>query len=474
MDELLQDATKHKADSVFQSNLDFEPDPLRPWHGLDSNPEQRQKDIKDWRHRPEIEESVAETIGVWYSSITGVVQAFLKHRIKLLVIFVLSTTLTTSIASFIPSTYFSTLHLYAPEKTDSVASRLQLFSNKIEYASFPVDFKIPLGLIARRLKSLEAKAWVLKKYAEMPTHASEKKIDPELVNAETFYAEGSELLVVQGYANDPFVSVDVTNLYWDYLENEIKSLHEDNLAKVQKWIVLTSDDWTQRLNSISKRLTNMPTTGYQENNGQLRTQLTSDYSSFEIKKRKINKEKAELQTALKSKDLSLVWAISDPEIQDIRRVDEAISAEYGTQNSHEALIARGMEILHRRIQEKDLELVSIEEQMNQVKQQMVERASVSRMESSISSKQSDLIRQQSDYVGRLEELEKLKNQIEVESTLAHKKLSPIQAAFADPTSLRPSMVVKYFICVFAAIFFTLIALILLESEFACKIRKSMR
>ena len=92
----------------------------------------------------------------------------------------------TFLASLIPSSYFSTLHLYAPEKTDSVSSRLQLFSNKIEYASFPIDFKIPLGLIARRLKSEAARSWVLQRYAATDNHLSREAIDARLVNARNF------------------------------------------------------------------------------------------------------------------------------------------------------------------------------------------------------------------------------------------------------------------------------------------------
>lgn len=477
MDDILRSAEENTLDRIQENSMDSTNNTIqRPWHGLNSNLEDRLEPIiEDWRKRPDFTDELSgDVIPLWYSSFTKIVQAIDRQKIKLFITFLLAFSLTGLLASLIPSTYFSTLHLYAPEKTDSVSSRLQLFSNKIEFASFPIDFKIPLGLIARRLKSGAAKAWVLKNYYETQNNLTDKKINEDLVHADTFYAEGSELLVIEGYANDPEIAVEITNLYWAYLENEIKSLHEENLTKVQKWINLTSSDWSQRLDSISNQLSQMPTGGFQDGNGSLRFQLSSDFSSLELKKRKLSKELSDLRFAAKSKDTATLWSLPEPEIQDLRRVDEALKGFSNQDKNHDDLVARARDILQHRLTEKESELSALSEQMQQVNRQISERASASRAESSVTSKQTDLLRQQSDYAGRLEDLEKLKNQIEVESTLSHKKLSPIQAAFADPSTRRPSMIVKYSIAVLAALFLTVLTLVILESQFAYKIRMALQ
>lgn len=475
MDDILRHAEENALEPIQESSIDSTQATIqRPWHGLNSNLED-QPILNDWRKRPEFTDDLSSEVPtLWYSSFTKIVQAIDRQKFKLFITFLLAASLTGFLASLIPSSYFSTLHLYAPEKTDSVASRLQLFSNKIEFASFPIDFKIPLGLIARRLKSPAAKAWVLNQYSEKQTDLSDRKINPDLVRADTFYAEGSELLVIEGYANDPQIAMEITNLYWAYLENEIKLLHEENLNKVQKWISLTSSDWTQRLDSISNQLAQMPTSGFQDGSGTLRFQLSSDFSTLELKKRKLSKELSDLRFAAKSKDEASLWVLADSEIQDLRRVDDALKGYATQEKNHNDLVARVRDILQNRIAEKESELASLSEQMQQVNRQISERASASRVESSASSKQTDLLRQRSDYAGRLEDLEKLKNQIEVESTLSHKKLSPIQAAFADPSTRRPSMIVKYSIAGLAALFLTVLSLLLLESQFAYKIRLALR
>ena len=71
------------------------------------------------------------------------------------------------------------------------------------------------------------------------------------------------------------------------------------------------------------------------------------------------------------------------------------------------------------------------------------RASASKVEASMTARQLDLTRQQTDYVLRIEDLKKLRDQVEVESTLVHTKLEPIQAATPDEASRRPSLILKF-------------------------------
>ena len=445
----------------------------RPWNGLeiDLEPDSSERPGTHSENSKITEGSTRAE--AWYDSAVGIIESLHRNALALTVIFVLTTALTTGIATQVPSSYFSTLHLYAPEKTDSVASRLQLFSNKIEFASFPVDFKIPLGLIARRLNSEIAKHWVVEQYLSRSTHATSVAIDPNFVTAETFYAEGSELLVIQGYANDPEISVEVTNLYWEYLEKEIKDLKQDNLEKVHHWIELTSADWNDRLASISNRISDMPAESYQDRGDALRNQLASEQSDTQLKLAKLKKEAALLKSASHSDDPALLWSVPDQEIQDLRRVDDVLKAQDAQQSQRRSeVFQRARDLIGSKLNEKNVEISALTDRLHQVSSQFMDHTLAIKNRSSLSAKQQDLIRQQSDYVGRLEELEKLKNQIDVESALAHTKLRAIKAPVADESSRRPNLMVKYTVAIFAALFLTICALLFMEKIRSIRLKRA--
>ncbi len=431
----------------------------RPWQNLDLeiDPAEKMPFQKKQIHK------IKTRTGVWYHSWHGIWQTLRNHFKKLLLSFSGILILSFSLASLLPSTYSSVLHLYAPEKTDSIASRLQLFSNKIEFASFPVDFKIPLGLIARRLKSDAAKKAVAERFAILYPQDKDKLIY-DLVAAETFYAEGSELLVIQGYANSAEFSVRVTNLYWEYLESQIKTLRQNNLEKVQHWILLTSNDWKERLNVISASIASLPAASYLEKADQLGTSLAVSDSDSQLKRRGVIKEIASINEALSQPGTDYLWSLSDPEIQDIHRMNEALQIQRGQATEIEtSFSAKAREISRRRLHEKEVELAGLNDQISHIKSQLISRASASKVEASMSAKQIDLLRQQSDYVGRIEDLEKLRDQVEVESTLIHTKLEPIQAATPDESSRRPSLIMKYGVATLTALILTLLCLALFET-----------
>lgn len=432
----------------------------RPWQELDFEIDHREKTPpKSSRKQPA--NTPAE---IWYHSLVGIWLTLRRHAKKMFASFVGLLAISLGLASFLPSTYFATLHLYAPEKTDSIASRLQLFSNKIEFASFPVDFKIPLGLIARRLKSDAAKAAVIEKFSTL--YPQEKnKLVVDLVGAETFYAEGSELLVIQGYANSPEFSVRITNLYWEYLESQIKTLRQNNLEKVHHWIQLTSHDWKERLNVISADITNLPAASYLERTDQLGTSLVANDSDAQLKRRMVLKEINSLNEALSQTGTDYLWSLPDPEIQDIRRINEALQIQRGeATNLETSFSTKARELSRLRLHEKEIELAGLNDQISHIRSQLALRASASKVGASMSARQMDLLRQQSDYVGRIEDLEKLRDQVEVESTLVHTKLEPIQAAVPDESTRRPSMILKYSVATVAAFILALFSLVLFESR----------
>src|SRR5437868_9200255 len=227
IDELLD---RHKKEIEQESrklreeeHVEIPRDPFRrPWHGPATE---------------SITESIIDTTKKelpWFASFGGigrVLYARKKIFISALIIFGCSFLF---VAERIPVTYNSTLHLYAPEKWDTISSRLPLLTNRVEFASFPLEFKVPLSLLSRRLRSEEARSWVIAKYAQNPAH--NVAFNPDTVKVETAYVSTSELLMVQGFANDPEIASDITRLYWEYLEQEIKGLRGEQLKKIENWI----------------------------------------------------------------------------------------------------------------------------------------------------------------------------------------------------------------------------------------------
>ena len=454
----------------------------RPWHGLDFDNSSARDFIEDWRKNSEVKppDLIKSNALPWYATVDGILRALVTRRVTLSLSFVTTLTAASLLASTIPSSYSSNLNLYAPEKTDSISSRLQLFSNRIDFASFPVDFKIPLGLIARRLSSETSRAWVLKRYADLH-HQSLSPLIPDFVRAETFYAEGSEILVILGYANDAQIAVEITNLYWECLEYEIQRLRDENLLKVRHWVELTSSDWRQQLATISQNLSRFTRARSNVSAATTDTQVNVELTAAESKRRQIESEIGNLRTALQSDDHDAIWNVSETDIQDLRRVDEAIQSQIsqmssaqndGAASHHRELTQKARQIGEKHLREKEFEFRSVQETQSRLSKILSRHFETVKSADQSELKFNELTRQQSEFSSRLDELEKLKNQIDVESSLSHNKLRAIQAATADPSSRRPSLILKYSLATFAAVVASILMLILVESSFAYRLRRA--
>jgi hypothetical protein len=400
--------------------------------------------------------------GLWYASPQSIAETIRKHAKILLPVLGTSLLLAIAAARYFPTTFNSSLHLYAPEKTDSISSRLSLFSNRVEFASFPVDFKVPLGLIARRLRGEVARTWVLKQYAAKP-HLTDVEVIPASVKAETFHTDGTELLVIQAYANDPKIASDVAYLYRDYLENEVNVMRLDHLEKIHQWVEMTGQGLQRSLDDVTSELQKLAEGALSNSDVQLNNKLADAFSESEIRRIKAQKEIEDLQSASVSHSFDKIWGIADPAIQDLRQVDQALQTSQladppeVVKARREEVRAKALTLVDTLLRDKKIENAALQQQSKKLKAQVTSHEMIG-----VSEHQRDLIRQQSEYQGLIGELARLREQIRVERDLKVSHLTVVQQALPDPTTRRPLFLVKYGFCVLASLFFTLIVLMLLE------------
>lgn len=441
---------------AFQGALhkDVPRDPVRrPWNGLNEGVDSMAAGAKS---------------EAWYNSWGTIGKAMRENAMAISLTMLISLATLVTLAQFIPSTYNSNLHLYAPEKSDTISSRLPLFANRVEFASFPVDNKIPLALVARRLKAEPARAWVVEQYLKRGAQNS-VAIDPATVNAETFYAEGSELLVIAGYANDPQIAADVTNLYWDYLENEIQKMRLGHLEKINQWIELTTVSLNQRMTSLAQELAQVSAVRPIEAKSQVHAKLAENYADLEMKRLHAVKERDEFRGALEQGPEDRIWLVSNPEIQELREINDALkkqpaeAAGISSESKRAEIHTQAIERAKTLLEEKTREIASIQEQTVKLRTQL----NIFQGDDSTSvqgSRLRELLRQQAEYQSQSDELERLKTQLGVESAMTQTRLRQIQAAAADPSSRRPLLVLKYSVCFFAALFLSLMLLIWLQRK----------
>ncbi len=417
-------------------------------------------------------------VPIWYSSWETIKGAVGRNKFGVQVSFYITLVITCFFAQFITSTYSSTLHLYAPEKPNDIASRLPMFSNRVEFASFPVNLKIPLGLIARRLRGEPAKAWVMAQYASRPKKVN-VPIDPSIMRAETFYAEGSELLVVQGYANDPQIAADVTNLYWDYLENEIQTINKEHNSHVTEWLDLTAQGLKAKIEDVSSQIAQSAVAPLSDTMAKVDAKLADSLSDVELRKLKIQKELDELKRANNAQSLDRLWAISMPEIQDLRAVDRALQDESGSAPVADTLARRAdiqsqaFKLSKQLGDDKARELNELEMQAHRMKVQLDQhlQSSGSRQVSEV---QKELFQNETVYRAQLEEVGRLASQLKVEAALNATRLRVIQPALSDPTSRRPMLVLVYTVCALLAFLASILYLMFVEMRLAAGARALKR
>ncbi len=446
-------------------------DPLRrPWNDSSGRPSIDSTDVRherrDDRRQPATEAPLKVELP-WYATFWSFVAAVKKNQTILLKVFAFAGLISIVAAQFVPIIYNSSLQLFAPDKVDKISSRLQLFANRVEFASFPTDLKIPLGLIVRRLKSPVATAWVLEKYQTRPSSV-ETPISPTSVQAETFYAEGSELLTIQGYANNPKAAVEITNLYWDYFEKEVSEMRTEHLQKVDEWIQLTSVELERKLADIAGQTGKLAALAPGAEQSHIQSRLSDSYADILMRKIRVQKEHDELQKALQQKSLDVLFKVNDPEVQDAHRIYEALETQSAAtpnqrfENQKLEIKRRVEETVATNLEQKNVELDSLESEIKKIKPRLSSIQTVALSGDPTGLKMQELFRQQAQYQSQLDEIENLKAQIKVESDISESRLKPIQAAIVDPSTGRPYRAVIYLVCLFASLLVTLIALMIVQ------------
>ncbi len=265
--------------------------PQRPWDLLE-------KAIDRGLHFDEKFDSATETsttkqaasAKATFSDLFKILQ---QHQRLILVSFLAFALIFGFFAFKIPSSYYSTLHLYAPEKSDSIGTRLSLFTQRLEYASFPVDYKTPISLISRRLHEEVARNWVINKFKTDPAYSD---LVESSVSVDTNYVPNQEILAIEAYANTPELAVVATNYYWDFLIKDIQDLEQEQNIKIKKWFGLTNQSLDQQISDTMKLLEGTTSRTFQKTGiTKLQDSMGEVFSILEMKKSSLEKQLAELK-----------------------------------------------------------------------------------------------------------------------------------------------------------------------------------
>lgn len=413
-------------------------DPLRrPWH---------QQDAPDF-----IESSVsagAKKEGKreypWFASFGGIWRV-LRRRWRVAVAGALVAALLISGAAMtVAPSYSSTLHLYAPDKVDSIVSRMNLLTNQLEFASLPIEFRVPISLISRRLRDTTARQWVLEQLLNSEkVKAGQLRVSPDSVHVETFYSAGQELLVIQGFANNPDAAYEVTNLYWKYLENELETIRKAYFSRIDEWIKVRAEALDRDIANLGEML-GKSTAKISGTDGQspLQARLRNDLADLEMKKLALQKELEVLNASLKTGSLEELRKITDPELQQMLEIRRGLAAEDGAPanyRSHVGEIETEIKnMINRRVDERQLQL----------QQAIVDRQRYSRQLDSFRSSEgeqqieSEGFRDSQQRMRTLEaqrsDLDKLKAQLALENQVGSVTFKAVQLPFPDVSTVRPT------------------------------------
>jgi hypothetical protein len=158
-----------------------------------------------------------------------------------------------------------------------------------------------------------------------------------------------------------------------------------------------------------------------------------------------------------------LWAVSDSELQDLKTVflalqeQEAMAPGGGLKTRQDEIKNQAIKLAHSLLGQRQSQYAELQDQANKLKSQLDAHPMAG-----VSDRQRELLRQQTDYQAQIDELEKLRTQIGVESRLTTTRLRVIQPAFADPSTRRPILVLKYSVCVLLALLVTILALIIIQ------------
>jgi len=348
--------------------------------------------------------------------------------------------------AFIPKSYYSTLYLYAPEKADSISSRLALFYNRIEFASFPMELKMPISIISRKLRQEEAQAWVIKTFFErFPTEPVLLK--PESVKVEAGYITTTEILVIEGFANHPELAAKVTALYGEYFNLLLKKIAEENFAAIQVWFDETNQNIDKQIQSILGQLGPLAKqVGSSEVSNTLNNKVGENTQNLEAKRLTLTMTHNELLKAYQADDLSALQNLNDTDIQGLLKIHRELSS--GPENLFYSKRAIEVEaqiksLLDHKIRELALDLKNLNTDSKVLDYRRSENGSQLMKLSLAKQKELSFISQLNTLRVEKADLQKLKSQLDLDTSMQSSKTRMLQRPISNESSVRPQPIIYH-------------------------------
>ncbi len=363
-------------------------------------------------------------------------------------------------AFLIPSSYYSTLHLFAPEFSDTIGTRLSLFTQRIEYASFPVDYRTPVSILSRRLREDVAKDWVLNKIKTNPELSKKMNglIDSS-VSVETNYVPIQQLLQIDGYANTPEMAVEISKLYHQYLLESISKIELAQSEKVRMWFDLTNKSVDEQMDIVSNQIKAItPQTNGKVSTLKLKDLLGDSYSTSEIKKTELLKTVTELKKLGAMTSYENITESSEPAVEmQLRIYNQLLIRQQfvdGSQMQDAVLALR--QVINQKTQEAENSLNNLTIDQSSTIRQIAEVGSKDGDLRMINDQEGDLRSQLAALRMQKVELTKLKSQVEMENGIRTATYKTIKEPLPNYSSIRPLPAIKYSIVLVLAVMLSIL------------------
>lgn len=402
----------------------------------------------------------------WYATARGVWTYLKMRRVMAWCLFVASFLALNGLGGMIPTRYYSTVHIYAPAKIDSISSRLTQVMERVEFASLPVDLKMPMMLLARELENPQARQWVIEHM--------QGDFPPEFVSVDAGYALASEMLVIHGFGNSPEMALQTTQLYKKYFENRVDALRIEQLDKIDKWADLRLEKISQSLDELKPQVASLSSySSDQQKVANIRQKLSDKMADLILRKINLQRLQNQINQAKWSQDLNSMQTVDNSELQELMDVYHGL-----TKKQNESKADDKMQGLYK--QEKTRIEVQIRDQMSELGQSTQKEMSqleneISKLQTEISkygSQESDIkfaSGKESDFAQRMtglenqkDELLKLKNQVQLDVSVPSSQYKVIQEAVLDPGTRTPNLTVRYGVMVLGAFLIMIFGLVLMQ------------
>jgi hypothetical protein len=433
----------------------------RPWSPeMDFLVEEKAKDLIDKTVRSAVIDLP------WFATAAGVLKYLSLRKKSLVTFFSAGFMAFMALGALIPNRYYSSSHIFVPAKIDSISSRLTSVLDKMEFASLPLDLKMPVMLMAKELETDDAKKWVI-------DHL-QGSVDPSTVYVDAGYALANETLVIQGFGNSPETALQTAQLYKKLFENKVNNLRVGQLEKIDKWADLRLEKINQEIDGIKPRLSTVSTySSNQQKVVNIRQKLSDKVADLIVKKINLQRLANQVAQAKWSQDLGTLQSVDNTELQESLDVYHGLTDKMAENKSDEK-----MQALYK--QEKNRIEIKIRDMLGTLSQNTQKElnqldAEISKYQAEVTkygSQESDIKMangKENDYGLRIANLEnqredllKLKNQIQMEISVPSTQYKLVQEAMMDPSARTPHPAVRYGLIFLGAVFVTVIGLIVMQ------------